>query len=99
MIQIDIIDPTVRTKSGTAQRTGKSYTIREQEGWAFLFDRNGNRDPHPTKIVITLADDAQPHEKGRYELHPSSIYAGRFGLLEIGRLNLVPRKDLNVKSA
>lgn len=99
MIQIDIVDPTVTTKSGVAAKTGKPYTIREQEGWAFLFDRQGNRDPHPTKISIALADDGQPYEKGKYDMHASSIYAGRFGLLEIGRLKLVPRRDVVTKAA
>lgn len=93
MIQIDILDPTVSTKTGVAQRTGKPYTIREQEGWAHLYNAEGARDPHPTKIRITLPEEAAPYEKGRYELHASSIYAGRYGL-ELGRLKLVPRKEI-----
>lgn len=81
-IQVESID--VDTKSGTSARTGKPYSIREQTAWAYLFDRSGKPNPHPTKIRITLGDDQSPYPVGMYQLADSSFFADRFGGLTLG---------------
>lgn len=83
MLKIQIETTIVDHKNGTSAKTGKPYSIREQEAWAFLFDRSGKPYPHPTKIRLTLDDDQQPYEIGTYQLDLSSIYADRFGQLAL----------------
>lgn len=83
MIRVEIKSSEIRTKSGTSARTGKPYTIREQEGWAFTFDRNSNPNPYPQKLAISLGVDQQPYAPGNYELSPASFYLNRFNQLEV----------------
>lgn len=83
MLKIQVETAVVDVKTGTSAKTGKPYSIREQEAWAFLFDRSGKPHPHPTKIRLTLDDDQQPYEIGTYQLDLSSIYADRFGQLAL----------------
>lgn len=83
MLKIQIDTTIVDHKNGTSAKTGKPYSIREQEAWAFLFDRSGKPHPHPTKIRLTLDDDQQPYAVGNYTLCPSSIYVDRFNQIAI----------------
>lgn len=98
MIKIEIKSPEVRTKSGIAAKTGKPYTIREQEGWAFTYGRDGKPNPYPVKLSISLRDEQPPHPPGNYTLDPASIYTNRFDQLEISPV-LVPVAASVVKAA
>lgn len=84
MIKIEFKDNISKTKSGVSARTGKPYSIREQEGWAYTFDRQGKPHPYPQKCSITLPDEMQDaYPAGVYTLSPASIYLNRFGQLEL----------------
>jgi hypothetical protein len=83
MIKIEIQNPEVKTKSGTSARTGKPYSIREQQGFAFTFGRDGKPNPYPVRLAITLGDEQEPYAVGFYTLAPESFYTNRFDQLEI----------------
>lgn len=83
MIKIEVSTSVFDQKQGVSARTGKPYSIREQEAWAYLSDRDGKLQPHPQRIRITLADGDAPYQPGMYQLHPSSIYVGDFSQLNI----------------
>lgn len=75
-------------------RQGKKGAYYKQVGWAYLTDRDGVNDPHPSKIQFMVSKDQSgnplPTKKGHYTLHPSSFRVGQYGDLEIGFLNLQP---------
>lgn len=71
-IMIDSIS--VKTKSGTSQRTQKPYSIREQEAWL----DTGKRFPAPIKL--NLDNDQAPWPVGEYTVNDDeSHYADKFG--------------------
>ena len=80
-IRIQVSSTDTRDTRYTSKRTGKPD--KEQTVWAFLADRHGNPDPHPTRINVLLSADEKPYEPGDYTLHPSSFYAGDFGKLSM----------------
>lgn len=83
MLKIQIETTVVDTKSGTSAKTGKPYSIREQEAWMFGYGRDGKPQPHPQKIKLTLDDDQNPYEVGTYQIDPASLYVDRFGQVAI----------------
>lgn len=89
MIKIEIKSAEIRTKSGVAAKTGKPYSIREQDGWAFTLGRDGKPNAYPVKLSLSLRDEQQPYQPGVYTLCPSSLYTNRFDQLEISPV-LVP---------
>ena len=98
MINIEIKSPEVKTKSGIAAKSGKPYSIREQEGWAFTFDRNGKPNPYPVKLSLSLRDEQPPYQPGVYTICPSSLYTNRFDQLEISPV-LIPFDQKALKAA
>lgn len=78
MIRIEIESQAFKTKTGTSQKTGKPYTIREQS--AFLF-RDGEK--YPERIALILDDSATPYPPGSYSLHPSSFSVNRYYQLQV----------------
>lgn len=83
MLKIQVETMIVDAKNGTSAKTGKPYSIREQEAWMFGFDREGKPHPHPQRIRLTLDDDQQPYPVGTYQLDPASIYVDRFNQIAI----------------
>lgn len=83
MLKIQVETMVVDAKNGTSAKTGKPYSIREQEAWMYGFDREGKPHPHPQRIRLTLDDDQQPYPVGTYQLDPSSIYVDRFNQIAI----------------
>jgi len=83
MLKVQVETTVVDLKQGTSAKTGKPYSIREQEAWMFGFGRDGKPQPHPQKIKLTLDDDQTPYEVGQYILDPASIYVDRFGQVAI----------------
>lgn len=83
MLKIQVETMVVAAKNGTSAKTGKPYSIREQEAWMFGYDREGKPHPHPQRIRLTLDDDQKPYEIGEYILDPSSIYVDRFNQIAI----------------
>lgn len=89
MIKIEIKSAEVYSKSGISKKSGKPYTIREQDAWAFVSDREGKPQPYPARIRLHLFDDQQPYPAGVYQLVPASITVDRFSSLSISPV-LVP---------
>lgn len=83
MLKIQIETERFETKAGISAKTGKPYSIREQEACAFTYDRDGKPHPHPQRIRLTLDDDQLPYKIGTYQLCPSSLYVDRFGQIGI----------------
>lgn len=91
MLKVQVETNTFETKSGVAAKTGKPYSIREQEAWMFCFGRDGKQQPHPQKIKLTLDDDQMAYAVGSYILDPASVYVDRFGQPAIrARLRAAP---------
>jgi len=91
MLKIEIDSEEVTARSGTSERTGKPWQIREQKGFIFLPDCK-----YPKEIKITLDDDALPYSKGLYTISPYSFKVGRFEQVETV-LKLVPLKSQSDK--
>lgn len=73
------IDSTeVHTKSGTSQRTGKPYEIREQGAWL----HTGGK--FPVACRIPLERDQAPYAPGEYEI-TTPLSVGRFEALQVNR--------------
>lgn len=83
MIRIEIKSANVVPKSGIAAKTGKPYSMREQFGYAYTYDKSGVLNEYPVKFTLTLNDGQEPYAPGDYVLAPESIYTNRFGQFEI----------------
>lgn len=84
MLKIEVATTMIDAKNGVSAKTGKSYSIREQEAWAYFVARDGKPNPHPTKIKVTLDDEQRdPYPIGLYQLDPCSLYSDRFGQVAI----------------
>lgn len=100
MINVEIKSDQVQTKAGVSAKTGKPYSIREQEGYAQIFGRNGEPAPYPVRITLALEDGAQAYAPGQYTIDPRCVYVDRFGGLTMGRVKLVLRSGVHqVRSA
>jgi hypothetical protein len=99
MIKIEVQSADVLTKTGVSSKTNKPYSIREQEAWAYLFNRNGQPDPYPSKIRLRLDDGQLPYPKGFYMLHQSSFVVDEYGTMGLGRINIVPHQPAQTNSA
>ncbi len=85
-MKIEIANVSVRTQSGTSQRTGKPYSMEKQEAWLHL-----EGVPYPVKFEFNLAQGATPYQKGFYNVTDKSFIVDRFGSLGVsGQLELVP---------
>lgn len=87
MQRIEFQNDQVHVKSGTSNKTGKPYAIREQEG--YLHGLGG----YPVQCRVMLGDEQKPYAPGFYDvLQPLSV--GRFNALQVNRsLGLVPSKS------
>ena len=85
MIKIEIDNTDVDIFSGNSKRDGKPFSIRKQRAWAHL-----SGDKYPSGIEIVLEEGQAPYQPGAYMLAPESVFVGRFGRLEIGRIKLNP---------
>jgi len=88
-IIIEVTSTEVKTRSGTSQKTGKPYSINEQEAYVHKMGQ-----PYPEKISIVLQDGNGAYNPGNYDLHPSSYFVDRFGQLSV-RPVLCPRPAEN----
>lgn len=89
MLKIEIKSPLVTEISGTS-KAGKPYFIRKQAAWAHTYDAQGNLNPYPERIELSLNDGQEPFNPGVYTLSDKSFFVGDFGKLEVGRLILDP---------
>lgn len=84
-IIIEITSDVTRTRSGTSQKTGRNYSIEEQDAW---LHKPGQA--YPDRIRITLEDGQVPYRPGNYNLGADSFFPDRFGALSV-RPVLIPR--------
>ncbi len=97
MIRIEITSAAVQDRQIPSKKSGELMHFREQEGYAFTYDREGKPNKYPTKIRISLdVEDAkrgtqeQPaYLVGAYQLAPQSVYVDKFGGLTIGKPKLL----------
>jgi hypothetical protein len=89
MIKIEIKSTEIFPFSGISQKTGKPFSIRNQEAYAYTFDEHGNPRPYPELVKISLDDQQLPHPVGFYILKPESVFVDKFQRLAIGRPSLV----------
>lgn len=89
MIRVEVQSSVVETKAGVSAKTGKSYSIREQEVYIYTQGRDGRPRPHPERAVVSLDDQQAPYPPGNYIIDDSSVYVGRFGMVGM-RLRLRP---------
>lgn len=85
MIKVTILSADVRNNKGISKTSGKPYDMNFQTGYAHTFDKKtGKENPYPEKIEITLDNNPQGMPEvfppGVYQLHPASLYVGKFGL-------------------
>ena len=78
-LSIAIASNLSETKTGISQRTGKAYTIIEQQGTVDL--PNGER----RNISLQLEPGMTPLAPGRYEPKPEAVYCAKYGKLEISQ--------------
>ncbi|MDO9449342.1 MAG: single-stranded DNA-binding protein [Rugosibacter sp.] len=97
-IKIEVSSAEVLTKSGIAAKTGKPYTIREQEAYAHTVSQDGTPQKYPSRIKVMLKDNQQPYAPGFYTIAPESFFVDRFDSLDIG-LILRPINAAAVKAA
>lgn len=85
----------VRTQSGTSNRTGKPYSIRKQEGWF-----HSKTEPYPSKVELNLADNQPPYAPGLYQIDfDQSVFVDRYNSLQLGRLQLQRQAPKEVSKA
>ncbi len=98
MLRIEIKTSEVRTISGTS-KTGKPYTIRDQEAYAWTVGRDGKPREYPERISVQLDDDQEAYRPGVYTLAPQSLYVGDYGRLQMGKPKLQPLAAAAAKAA
>ena len=90
MIDIEVKSAYVNTKSGVSAKSGKPYSIREQEAYAHVYGRDCKPAPYPVRVNLSLEDDQPPYQPGLYTLSPVCVYVDRFGSLSLARPKLMP---------
>lgn len=76
-LTIEIRDAKINVKNGTSRKTGRPYSISEQEGYVTL--PNGE----VRRVVLQHEDGDAALPVGRYSPRPSAYWVGDFGALSI----------------
>jgi hypothetical protein len=93
MIRIEIKSTDIFPFSGISKATGKPFSIRNQEAYAYTFDDHGNPRPYPELVKISLDEQQLPFPVGFYILKPESVFVDKFQRLALGRPSLVAVKN------
>lgn len=96
-MQVEVTSTHVNERNGT--KNGKDWSIRTQQGYAFILDDGGTLKRYPEAINIDLKKDQPAYAPGRYVVTDASFHVGDFGKLSIGRLSLVPAPVAQPKAA
>lgn len=85
MIKVTVASIQTRENSGNSKVTGKPYHMFLQNAYAHTFGKDGKPNPYPEKIELVLDVDSQTklpavYPVGDYQLHPASLYVGKYGL-------------------
>lgn len=97
MIKISIIDTKTRQNKGIGKASGKPFDMTMQKCYAFTHDReSGELNPFPEAFDIILKKDPagnpEIYAPGDYQLHPSSIFMGQYGLEVTPKLVPIPKR-------
>lgn len=99
-IKIEISSTEVLIKSGVAAKSGKPYTIREQEAYAHTVSQDGSPQRYPSRIKVMLKDNQPPYPAGMYTVAPESFFVDRFDSLDLGLiLKPLPAAAVQPKAA
>lgn len=71
MILVEVHQNSARAVAGRKDPT-KRFTF--QTIYVHTLDANGQPQPHPTAVDISIRDGHQPYGPGRYQLAPASIF-------------------------
>lgn len=85
MIKFTILSEKTRENKGIAAKSGKPYHMYFQTAYAHTFDKSGEPNPFPEKVELVCEVDSangmvKTYAPGEYQLHPSSLYMGQYGL-------------------
>lgn len=85
MIKVTVASTETRENKGIGKVSGKPYHMFMQNAYAYTYGKDGKLNPFPEKIELVL--DVEPSNNmpkvypvGDYQLHPASLYVGKFGL-------------------
>ena len=97
MLKIEVKSTEIVSQSGN--KNGRDWSIRSQEAYAFIKNRNGTDAPFPEKIRINLDNGnpsrpaQSPYAVGVYYLADSSVYVGDFNSLRLGTPVLISHAE------
>lgn len=94
MMKVRIKTTHFDTKSGTSQRTGKGYSIREQPAYLLVGDLI-------LPLVLSLGRDQVVYPEGVYEISEESFTTGIYGEFKVGKRGLILKQlaQSSVKAA
>jgi hypothetical protein len=64
------------------ETNGRKWLMRSQVGYIKLSEK----EKYPRRVMIQLADNAQPYLEGEYEFGPETFQIGKFDKLELARV-------------
>lgn len=73
-IRIEIENSQILTRSGVSERTGKPYTIREQNALMF---KDGEK--YPERIKVNIDEGMSAYQPGFYAFADASYGVSRYG--------------------
>ena len=76
-MKIEIESTKIEERTGTSERTGRGYVIREQQALMF---KDGER--FPDKIKLNLQAGQSAYQVGIYDLDDKSFGLSRYGSIE-----------------
>ena len=103
MLKIEIKTTEIVTRTGN--KNGRDWTIRAQEAYAHIQNRNGTPAPYPEKITLNLDNGngtrapQPPYAVGAYYLSDSSVYVGDFSSLRLGNPVLLSEAEVRQAQA
>lgn len=103
MLKIEVKDASIHeeTIKPSAKPGAKQFTPfnkRTQRAYVHLFDQNGNPQPYPVSVKLTLDEGQEAYPIGTYQLAETSFYTDRNQNLAIGRPRLTPLKQSTVRT-
>ncbi len=91
-ITIQIDNETVTVKEGISKRTGKPYTLREQEAIVHGAGR------FPVETMLTLPDAVKGYKVGHYDI-TTPLVVGRYGFDVSRDLGLMPVTEVKASAS
>lgn len=93
-MKIIVKNAEIEVKSGTSQKTGKPYSIKNQTGYVHFA-----HEEYPIEIKLRIRDEQAPYPPGEYTVDDRSFYVGKFKDFVAGTLALTPIRNLQAKAA